>query len=434
MTPRLVSSTSPEAPPAAERPPLGGRPRLVRFGEAAGPAPRPPAAPREAEVLHPAPVAGERLVRHAAAPPRRRDPASLLPFQRRPGQPAAAPAPGAAHWALSGPALVTFGQLRRRPLGRGAARQVAGTGIGGAIALALLLQRAHPPLAEPGALAGWLGMVFALALGIGLVTGVLARRGWGAVALPLAALTLGLHPLAALALAGESHLLATLGGTLLLGLMLDRLEALGDPRSLMGVGLALALLLPLAPQAAPGALLAVALLPAASRDMRGPAATLGLFLTALLPAAAVLLAMAIVAPGAPAALLQRIGEGTDWLAFTPWPPLHPAAPALTLGALVLLTPPLALVLRALAGRASERARPVTALYALAIGPVTLLAAGLTGHAAPLPLAAAAAWAGLLAWTMSSRLGPGTRGGWVLLAGTGAALGWLLLWLAGTPPG
>lgn len=325
--------------------------------------------------------------------------------------------------------LVSFG-ASRRGLGVRLLRRWAMALVGILAALPLVAIIPPPPGPSPAEHLHWIGAVGAIALAFAVLAGLLGRRGWGGGSTLLALLGLAAGPVAFAVANGGLGLLGGAAILFVLGLMLDRVEAVGDGRSMMGLGLALAALLALAPGLAPLGLLALALLPTANRQMRNLEAATALFATVLLPVAMLAITLALLAPVRLELVLAPLGHpGVATAQLLPWLRSNPAAPLLTMGAFLAMVPALLMVLLRLRRQGSERARPVTALFALSIGPVALLADAMLMRHGALLSAAAVALAGLFAWVVSTPLRRAQRIGLALWLWVGAGLGWALLLLS-----
>jgi hypothetical protein len=221
--------------------------------------------------------------------------------------------------------------------------------------------------------------VTAMAAGLGVFAAGLRRRGWPETAAGAAAVLLALHPLTLrLATTGTALPLA-IGALALLVLSLDRAEAVGDARSLMEFGLALALLFVTTPNAIYYALPTLVLLPGALRDIRSTLSAVALYILVLVPPLVTVSAIVLggLTLGVPAAALAALWAApmhgaVELAAASPWLARHGGSVFSALAAFVALgvvcLPGVLLPTLKLFGR-RERSHPVTALAVLAHVPI-----------------------------------------------------------------
>ena len=358
------------------------------------------------------------------------------------------PTARATGWTVGLAALVLFAYTARLELRAGTLDNGLGatwaigqraSGIGGQWLVALALDLARR---IPGA-GPWLLVAATVASGAavaGWFTATLRRRHWPVPQAALAGLLLALHPVVLwLATTGTPALPATLMlGRLILAS--DRAEAIGDARSLMGLGLALAFLFVVSPEAIELALPVLLLLPVALHGMDSPQAALALLLLVVIPTVIVVggVLLATASFGHHAAAVIGL-----WAA-----PLHGSLDPARLGAAfftafggrffasfaVLLwlcpatMPPVLVAALRLALRRSERARPATALLTLLLAPLAGAATMLALHAdSPLP-ALAAMVVGTAAWTTTVNPGRRERLAWLALMAAGDLAALHLPWL------
>lgn len=394
-----------------------GASRLVRFGMERRGAPPAPPAPL---VIHPA-------APEAAPAPMQRHPAAIPERRRHPRPPAPLPEAAAPARPRRASRLISFG-TSRPGFAQGLLARWGKGGLGLLVALLALALTQAPPAAGLGPRLVWMAPQAGFVLGLGAVAGLLGRRGWTGWPIALLMAALALHPAGIGFSQGAGGVLGAGAAAFVLAMALDRIEAVGDARgeALMALVLALLLVPGLAPAGAPAGLLALALLPVARRGIRSQGLAGASYAAVLLPAAAVALAL----PEGLAGLVGPLVPPERGLgALLPWMRGNPAAPALGLLTLLLFVPGLLAVLVRLRGMARERARPVTALFALAAGPMTMLADSMMVRPGALLEASAVSLAGLAAWMVATPLAAAERRGLVLLCWAGTAAGWALLLLS-----
>ncbi len=357
-----------------------------------------------------------------------------------------------AHWAIGWvvglACLVLFAVAADRMLGANylpgliASVWVSGarpSAIGGQWLVALLLDLAHRvPGAGPELLVA-LTVVTGAAI-MGGFAAMLRRRHWAIWEAALAPMLLALHPVMLwLATTGQPALLATLMVAILI-LSVDRAEAIGDAQSLMGLGLAAALLFLTSPNAIYVALPVLTLLPVALRGMDSAAAALSLLLLAIIPSIVVVggILIATVAVGLDASAVMRL-----WAA-----PLHGSTAPAQLAAPFLVAfggrfvasfrvmlwlsvaamPTVLVVALRLVLRSAERARPTTALLTLLLVPFGGAMAMLAMHQNTPIIAIGYAMAASMAWATTVRLSRLERLAWLVMMAAGDVAVLFLPWV------
>lgn len=277
-------------------------------------------------------------------------------------------------------------------------------------------------------------IVFAIVL-LGFAARTLRLRGWSPGQSALAVMLAGLHPALLFPITTGDQRLPAIALVALLVLAVDRIEALGDAQSLMGLGLATALLLITDPNGIYPTMLVLTLLPIALRDMQSGVAAVALFLLAVVPALVLVGGILIAAE----ALGVRASDTLSlWAAplhgapaealRTPWLAADGGRFAAAFGQLALLctlcTPQIVLIAWRILARGLERRRPATALLALILPSFSIACATFFWHIDTPWLALALSVAVSLIWAMASPLRRGERRVWLALMLLGDLTSWL----------
>lgn len=275
----------------------------------------------------------------------------------------------------------------------------------------------------------------------GLLARDLVRRGWEPSLAACGVLLTTVNPVALFVATSGSPVVFSMIGIGMVVIAIDRVEAIGDTRALILLGLAIAALFVFWPNAIYWVLPMLALLPLAFRDMRSLQAGLALFVITLLPAC---ILVASIMLGVSLFELPPLQMMAAWAAILHSAPSHVAAGSAwltgfggrgyaafaTLAMFCLLVAPRGLLLLArLIGRHAERARPSTAIAALVLPPLSGALATQFWHLeSPLPVIAYSI-AAVAAWTATSSFRKGERWIWVGLSAAGTAIGWIapILW-------
>lgn len=311
--------------------------------------------------------------------------------------------------------------------------------IGGQWVVALLLTLAH---LIPGAGPELLVVVTVVtgAAILGAFAAMLRRRNWPVWQAALAALLLALHPVVLwLATTGQPVLLATLMVGMLI-LSVDRAEAIGDAQSLMGMGLAAALLFLTSPNAVYVVLPVLTLLPVALRGMDSPGAALSLLLLAVIPSFVVVggILVATISVGFDAGEVMRLwaaplhGSVNPAELSTPFLAAFGGRFFAAFGVMLWLSfaamPPILVVALRLATRRAERARPATALLTLLLAPFAGAMAMTAMHQNTPLVAIAYTIAATTAWAVTANLASVERTGLLTMLALGDAVALSLPWL------
>ncbi len=274
------------------------------------------------------------------------------------------------------------------------------------------------------------------AVASGLLARGLVKRGWPPAQ---AALGIGLNCLNPivlhLAAGGQAAIFHALGIAAVI-IAVDRLEALGDTQSLIILGLVMALLLSVWPNAFYFALPLAALLPLAFRDMRGYASATALFVIAFLPSLILVLALLLGATlfGLPATDVASVwsaplhGLPPDLIARNPWLTRYGGQfwqPGLILATTcLLLSPGVVIVIARLLTSRVERLKPATALAALLLPPLSCAVMTLFWDLGSSWTAAANSIAALSAWLVTANLRRRERWLWIAASAAAVLIGWL----------
>ncbi len=284
----------------------------------------------------------------------------------------------------------------------------------------------------------------ALAAGsIGAIAGMLGRRGWGTLGAVTASLLIALQPTILHSVLAAPERLILTAMALLLGLMLDRAEAVGDPRSLMAIGLTIAVGAATSPFMFLVIISALIILPIAWREMTGGSSACALFIAALFPTLILLGVALSSSPLSLSGMLELPGrmasaavavtaeeDPTAWLGRHGGSFIAPISELIISAA--ILAPAFGLVVLRLSTSAVERRRPATALFALLGGPFAGASASLLFMSGALWNAVAVTVALIAAWTVTTHLRRSERWIWLVAMTTGVAAAWLGPWLWSEP--
>ncbi|MGH7057381.1 MAG: hypothetical protein ACREFZ_05775 [Acetobacteraceae bacterium] len=266
----------------------------------------------------------------------------------------------------------------------------------------------------------------------------LTRRGWPPAQATLGVLLNSANPVVLfIATSGTPTVFyALIVGVVVLAL--DRVEAIGDTRALIVLGLAASAMLAVWPDAAFWILAMLAVLPIALRGARSLPAALALITIVLMPSLILIAAFFLSAElfGAPADALFALWASTlhgaspevvqksVWLGRFGGRPI--AAFFVLLGLCATAAPRLFMIAERLALRRSERERPATALAAALLPPLGGAMATLFWVLGS-PIAVLACSIGAVAgWSATSRFRRSERWLWVALSAAGTIIGWLVL--------
>ncbi len=270
----------------------------------------------------------------------------------------------------------------------------------------------------------------------GLLARGLVRRGWPPALAALGIALNCLNPVVLhLAAGGDAAIFHALGIAAVI-IAVDRLEALGDTQSLIVLGLVLAFLLSVWPNAFYFALPLAALLPLAFRDMRGYASATALFVIAFLPSVILVLALLLGATlfGLPATdvasvwsaplhgLPPRLIAADPWLNHYGGQLLQPCC--ILAAACLLLSPGVAVATWRLLTSKVERRKPTTALAALLLPPLSGAAMTLFWDIGSAGTIVAYSTVALSAWMMTANLTQPERWLWMVTSACCATIGWL----------
>lgn len=283
--------------------------------------------------------------------------------------------------------------------------------------------------------------IFVSAVAQGGLARDLVRRGWEPGLAACGVLLTTINPVVLFVATSGSPVVFSMIGIGMVVLAIDRVEAIGDTRALILLGLAIAALFILWPNALYWVLPMLAVLPIAFRDMQSLPSGFALFVITLLPGCILVASMMLGISLFGLPLRQMMAA---WAAI-----LHSASPHVVsesawltafggrgtaaFGALVMLcllvAPRSLLALERLMRRPAERLRPATAIAALVLPPLAGALATQFWHlASPIPVIAYSI-AAVAAWTATSSLRQPERWTWVSLSAAGTLIGWIspLLW-------
>jgi hypothetical protein len=270
---------------------------------------------------------------------------------------------------------------------------------------------------------------------LGLFARTLRRRNWSAWEATMATLLVAVHPATLYMATTGQPLVLVVALTAFVVLAVDRAEALGDAQSLMGLGIAAALLFITTPNAIYVVMPVITILPVALRDITSAAAALSIFVLTLMPSCVVVGGIMIAGDTIGLRMSEVIqiwssplhGVTDDQALSAPWLAAHGGRFGLTLWDLswlcVLCTPQVLLVVQRIAMRHQERTRPATAILTLCLPVLTGAFAAMFWHiSSPWPVIGVSI-ACTAAWAVATPLRLAERRFWVLLLLTGDLLAW-----------
>lgn len=283
--------------------------------------------------------------------------------------------------------------------------------------------------------------ILAATVAQGLLARDLILRGWEPLLAALGVLLSSLNPVVLFVATSGAPFVLVMVGIGFVILAVDRVEAIEDTRSLIMLGLSVALLFLLWPDAIYWVMPMLVLLPLAFRKTQGMPAASALFAIVLMPA--FILVVSLMLGGSlfelPPVEMVRVWTATlhgvtpgivarsAWLGRFGGEGLRAFATLVLLT--VLVTPCCLLVPERLVFRPAERQRPVTAVAALVLPPLAGALATAFWHVnSPIPTIGYSI-AAVAAWTATSNFRRAERVGWVLLTGIGTLIGWIfpILW-------
>lgn len=283
--------------------------------------------------------------------------------------------------------------------------------------------------------------ITATALAQGLLARDLIQRGWSPSLAASGILVTSANPvIVIIATSGAPMIFYTIVVGLLI-LAIDRVEAIADTRALILLGVGVAAMFVLWPNAIYWVAPTLIVLPLAFREMNSISAAVALFTIALLPGFIVVSSMILSGamfgrpPAEAIAVWSAILHGA-----APQEVLHSAWLASFGGQFTAAFVALALMCATIAPRSwliiwrlglnrREQTQPATALAALLLPPISGALATYFWHLDAPIVVVACSLAAVASWTATASLRHGERAAWVLLSLAGTSFGWAapLLW-------